>query len=679
MEQPLRTLFFFLIFLVITLGLSPQAKAEQAAVETSDTEALFYTIQIGSFTNEEEAISWYDRLAEQLPKDLKQYLRIESIPPFHTVRIGKSEDRQGIIAFLEETQKITKKPPAILHGYYRAERILKLYDPAATPDKPSKSLEIKKKSTNEESLTTEPDAKASPLSVDRPEEPLDSPLEAKGASKTKPTRLVDLPKPSDQQPPKTQIPDAALKQMIIDKYLVLQAANPKAKEALIRQSQATPENPTCVSTECHTLIKSIKKSHYPAQSGRCLACHKQINQKHPDANTADFQLVATGAALCNSCHPKFQGKKYNHEPAVKGECLECHAPHGSDSQFFLKTGDGGQEKICLKCHAEQGVAQKFTHGPVGLGACTYCHNPHESEHKALLKSEPQALCFECHADIATGVKESVSVHEVVKTEGCGTCHLPHGSEFPNLLKQSGEDFCFSCHTDIEDKYKKSRSKHAALALDKGCGTCHQPHYSPYAKLLNSKELDLCLSCHSEKNTISSKSPKDIAIELKKTFLHEPLAKGQCSACHDPHGSKFLKLLTGPYPESIYAPYTPEIYDFCFSCHNKELLTTQATGNATAFRNGSQNLHHLHAAIPQKGRTCPTCHQAHSSNGPKLINQTGSFFGEWQMSISFSTTGSGGSCMPGCHRKMEYSRDKEVNNSVKDAEFGNYHVEYESVK
>ena len=144
MEQPLRTLFFFLIFLVITLGLSPQAKAEQAAVETSDTEALFYTIQIGSFTNEEEAISWYDRLAEQLPKDLKQYLRIESIPPFHTVRIGKSEDRQGIIAFLEETQKITKKPPAILHGYYRAERILKLYDPAATPDKPSKSLEIKK-------------------------------------------------------------------------------------------------------------------------------------------------------------------------------------------------------------------------------------------------------------------------------------------------------------------------------------------------------------------------------------------------------------------------------------------------------------------------------------------------------------------------------------------------------
>ena len=158
-----------------------------------------------------------------------------------------------------------------------------------------------------------------------------------------------------------------------------------------------------------------------------------------------------------------------------------------------------------------------------------------------------------------------------------------------------------------------------------------------------------------------------------------MAKGQCSPCHDPHGSKFLKLLIGPYPDSIYAPYTPEIYDFCFTCHDKELLTSQTSGSATDFRNGSKNLHHLHASIPQKGRTCRTCHESHSSNGPKLINQSGSSFGEWQMSISFSTTGSGGSCTPGCHRKMEYNRDKEVNNSVKESEFGTYHVEYESVK
>lgn len=678
MERPLRTIFFFIVMLAINLGVQIPAAAAPVSDEKNASEPLFYTIQVGSFTNEEDAISCYNRLAEQLPAGLRLYLRVESIPPFKTVRIGKAAERPATIELLEEIQKITKKTPAIIHGYYRSARILKLYDPTAASEKPSANADTQKKYPAEEPLNTRPDAKDGPL-PDRPEEPLDTPLEGKGSSPAPPSRRSAPTKVASQKPSMVQIPDAALKKKIIDKYLASQAADPKAVEALIKQSQSFPASPTCVSAECHADVKTFTHQHSPAQTDRCLACHKQINQKHPEATTVDFQSVATGAELCNQCHPKFKGKKYNHEPAAKGECLECHKPHGADNQFFLKVEASSQEKLCLKCHADQVVAKKFTHGPVGLGACTYCHNPHESDHQALLKDEPQTLCFACHTDIARGVKESASVHDVVKTEGCGTCHLPHGSDFPSLLKQSGEEFCFTCHPTIEDKFKKSKSQHAGLYLEKECGTCHQPHYSAYEKLLNSKELDLCLTCHSEKNSITSKSPKDIEIELKKTFIHGPITKGQCSVCHDPHGSKFLKLLSGPYPEAIYAPYTPEIYDLCFTCHDKELLTSQDTGSATAFRNGPQNLHYLHAAIPEKGRTCRTCHEAHSSNGPKLINQTGSSFGEWQMSISFETTGSGGSCMPGCHRKMEYSRDKAANNSGKDADFGTYHVEYESVK
>jgi hypothetical protein len=50
-----------------------------------------------------------------------------------------------------------------------------------------------------------------------------------------------------------------------------------------------------------------------------------------------------------------------------------------------------------------------------------------------------------------------------------------------------------------------------------------------------------------------------------------------------------------------------------------------------------------------------------------------------MSISFATTGNGGSCMPGCHRKMEYNRDQAGDNTIKETEFGEYHVDYKSVK
>ena len=671
-RRPLVSLCLFLTLLVLGLGGPPVAQADEGK---NAEESLYYTIQIGSFSQQDEALEWYNRLAKRLPAELKRHLRIEAIPPFHTVRLGKEKDRPGIISFLEEAQKVTKKTPAIIHGYYRTERIEKLYDPAAAPQTQEVVADLTKHlPPGEESLTTPANAKETPP-PERPEEPLDTPTDSKPTGKTKAGRRESPAPPAKAV---TTPPDAELKKALIAKYLKSQAPDPKAIEALNKQSQAFPASPACVSGECHAAIKAFSQPHEPSKNDRCTACHKQINDKHPEASTVDFELLASGAELCNRCHPKLQGKKTPHQPAAKGECLQCHAPHGSEAPFLLVGEANSQEKLCLKCHAEQVAPQKFTHGPVGLGACTYCHNPHESDHQFLLKEEPQALCTACHSDIAKGLEESTSVHSVVKNEGCVTCHQPHGSEFPSLLKKAGEEFCFTCHPDIDEKVKKSKSKHAGLYLDKGCGTCHQPHFSSSERLLNNKEIDLCLTCHSEKNAISSKSPKDIAIELKKTFLHGPVAQGQCSVCHDPHGSKFDKLLKGTYPESIYASYDPEVYGLCFSCHDQELLTKES-GKATDFRNGSQNLHYLHAAIPRKGRTCRACHQPHSSNGPKLINPTGSFFGEWQMSISFETTGSGGSCMPGCHRKMEYSRDKAVSNSGKDVDFGTYHVEYESVK
>jgi len=671
-RQLLLTILVSLTLLALGLDGTAMAGADE---EKNGEEPLFYTVQIGSFSQQEEALAWYNRLAEAMPVEMKRHLRIEALPPFHTVRLGKEKDRPGIIPFLEEAQKIAKKTPAIIHGYYRADRIEKIYDPAA-PQAPERSADSAKPlPPGEEPLATPANVKETPQPV-LPEEPLDTDIKTSPAGKTKAGRRSTTSKAS---PVKALTPpDAELKKELIAKYLKSQAPDPKAIEALNKQSQAFPASPACVSGECHAAIKAFSQSHEPSKNDRCGACHKQINDKHPEVSTVDFELLASGAQLCNRCHPKLQGKKYPHQPAAKGECLQCHSPHGSEAPFLLHGEANSQEKLCLKCHAEQVPPQKFTHGPVGLGACTYCHNPHESDHKSLLKEAPQALCTACHNDIAKGLEESASVHSVVKTDGCGTCHQPHGSEFPSLLKKAGEEFCFTCHPDIDEKYKKSKSKHAGLYLDKGCATCHLPHFSSSEKLLNKKEIDLCLTCHSEKNAISSKSPKDIAIELKQTFLHGPIAQGQCSVCHDPHGSKFEKLLNGPYPESIYASYAPEIYDLCFSCHDQALLTMEI-GKATDFRNGSQNLHYLHAAIPRKGRTCRACHQPHASNGQKLINPTGSFFGEWQMSISFETTGSGGSCMPGCHRKMEYSRDKAVNNSGKEADFGTYHVEYESVK
>ncbi|MBA3013352.1 MAG: hypothetical protein FP815_00150, partial [Desulfobulbaceae bacterium] len=654
-----RVLLILLTLAGIYQAFISHTLAADPATATQGKEPLFYTVQVGSYANEDEAILWYDRLAEALPDSAKDFLRIEIIAPFHTVRIGKAEKREEIIALFTEAQRITQRPPAIIHGYFKPERISKIHTLGATPPQQDQ------KKTHP--ISIKPAVKHEPF-TDAKEESLDTvqgkPLPPRQGEKEKTTVNSSLPVPAP-----IKMPDAAMKQMIINKYTTDQTASKNQQDTLIKQSQSFPENPSCLTSTCHQTITSGKINHHPAQTSRCLACHQQVNQQHPDTAGSDFQLAAQGSDLCAQCHPRLLGKKYTHQPARDGECTRCHNPHTSDSPFLLNISAENQNTLCQECHDQEFSTKKYTHGPVGLGACTYCHSPHESDHKGLLKNDPQSLCFECHTDIAQGVKESLSIHKVVQTEGCVSCHLPHGSDAPSLLKESGEKFCFTCHDDIEDKFNKSRSKHGGAYLDKQCGTCHQPHYSPYEKLLNNKQLDLCISCHSDKKSTSAKAPKNIALELKKTFVHEPVAQGDCSGCHDPHGSKFLKLLTGPYPDTFYAPYDQDLYDLCFSCHDKELLTSQNTSKATSFRNGPANLHNLHASIPRKGRTCKTCHQPHASDGPKLINQTGSYFGEWQMSISFTTTTNGGTCMPGCHRKMEYNRDHAIDRGVKEPGVG----------
>jgi len=478
------------------------------------------------------------------------------------------------------------------------------------------------------------------------------------------------------RPPSPSPGSDAYRRMLVAKY-VGGGKRPKGnKERRIALADRFPADPSCLANNCHDGLMDKTVGHYPAKTNRCSACHQQTGGSHPGGG--GFTTTHEGAALCRQCHPRFGGKKNTHAPVASGDCLACHDPHSAPNRFLLPVGMERQESLCMKCHDRGIMEQKRLHGPVGLGTCTYCHDPHESDQAPLLKDTPQRLCESCHNAIAQGIKESPYVHSVVTAKGCTSCHDPHGSRYENLLQLEGERFCFSCHEDIQDKYEKSRSTHGAMYLDAQCATCHFPHFSKEPYLLNRREYDLCLNCHSEDNPVRSKAPKNIKRELLKGYIHQPVADGDCSLCHDPHGSKFAKLLVGPYPGSFYAPYTPEKYGLCFNCHDEELLT-EAETEATGFRNGRRNLHYVHVAKERKGRTCQACHQAHASDGPKLINQLGATFGAWTMSIEFATTVNGGSCTPGCHRAMEYDREHPVDNSVQEGGYGEPFIDYKSLE
>lgn len=100
---------------------------------------------------------------------------------------------------------------------------------------------------------------------------------------------------------------------------------------------------------------------------------------------------------------------------------------------------------------------------------------------------------------------------------------------------------------------------------KKCAKCHPG--APKAYRVERPVDALCYRCHLRKDT--------------KKLVHGPLGSGECTTCHDPHGSKNRALAVAPADV------------LCTSCHD---------------HNSSEK--HLRWA---KGKGCVTCHDPHSSN------------------------------------------------------------------
>ena len=317
--------------------------------------------------------------------------------------------------------------------------------------------------------------------------------------------------------------------------------------------------------------------------------------------------------------------------------------------------------VTAACHPDLAKAE-VAHPPAADGECLACHEQENPKHPLtkgrsfVLAAAGSELCFQCHDDMGKDFAAASVIHPAIKEAGCTVCHDPHGSRQKALLKKRLPDLCVECHGDIGEKASRSRVRHAALYRSEKCATCHSPHFSRNPSLLLFPQKELCLSCHGEDDYTRSDPLSNIAREINgKKHLHGPVGDGECSACHDPHGSDFFRLLRGEYPADPYAPYRRGAYDFCFGCHNPDLLKSPTTTSGTVFRNGDENLHYLHVADIRKGRTCRMCHEPHASNNPKLAREDGSKFGVWRIPVHFKATETGGSCAPGCHRPLKYDR------------------------
>ncbi len=137
-----------------------------------------------------------------------------------------------------------------------------------------------------------------------------------------------------------------------------------------------------------------------------------------------------------------------------------------------------------------------------------------------------------------------------------------------------EPVCFKCHSK---KTFNNSVVHEPVSKGK-CTDCHNPHVARHEHLLQVQGGDFCFTCHKKEER-----------QYMSGIVHAPLKKGQCLVCHDPHTSTAKGLLKSHGASSI-----------CFDCHTT--LSRHFTYEHQPFSKGN----------------CSACHSPHQSQYSLLL-------------------------------------------------------------
>lgn len=154
------------------------------------------------------------------------------------------------------------------------------------------------------------------------------------------------------------------------------------------------------------------------------------------------------------------------------------------------------------------------------------------------------------------------------------------AELPPGLKVDQKEACLQCH-DLEDALQ-AKVRHPPAAAGE-CTACHNPHVSRFDSLLRDRPAAVCTTCH-----------PGVRDELARPTTHPPAAEGRCTACHSPHGGDVPGLLKAKGAE------------LCAGCH----------GDVATWR--ERPVQHVPFA---QGR-CAVCHEPHGGAGAGLLTRAG---------------------------------------------------------
>ncbi len=221
--------------------------------------------------------------------------------------------------------------------------------------------------------------------------------------------------------------------------------NPFDKGTIIafsRNSVSTVKQQNAMCLQCHT---GEQRLHWPGSIHQvndlaCNDCHNPMAKISSQGLLTKQDINQT----CFSCHKQQRAefRKRSHMPLPEGKmsCVDCHQPHGSNTEPLL--ADISVNQLCYQCHTEKRGPFIWEHAPVREN-CLNCHQPHGSNHEFLLTSTRPFLCQSCHTnrghpnDLMTtsNIAGGSSPDSRLMNRSCQNCHVQiHGSNHPSGVR-----------------------------------------------------------------------------------------------------------------------------------------------------------------------------------------------------------------------------------------------------
>lgn len=151
--------------------------------------------------------------------------------------------------------------------------------------------------------------------------------------------------------------------------------------------------------------------------------------------------------------------------------------------------------------------------------------------------------------------------------------------------------CVECHA------AHSMGDYVHPAVKAGCTSCHkvENHDDTSYVAVQPKESNSCHACHPS---------------APVQYPHFPYASGMCTRCHDPHASRYPRLLRA------------KVNDVCLDCHLQGRVKTVSRYSPTIELSADYRLGHPYARHPVRGfpdpisggeMSCLSCHLPHGGN------------------------------------------------------------------